>query len=357
MLNKYQELLKGINLAKGITIGNRTFVGPKEVMEQVGKLEELYRQFKSLDILQLYNESVAHNGEHDEDIYHSGRYFAYLVFELKGQSREEKKEILVKALSDIVEKHGEETTLKYFPDIIKGRQVTENLSIRPEDDDYPSNYSKSRTEYAKNMSKEEIPETILEKIKEEQDVILDKYDWYTLFVESTDGKLIKICDNFYLTSDNKIKNIENFASIWNFILKEGIDTLYNFNVATDGEYPQDKHNPLGRYFAYVNFELKGQSHAGKLEFLKETLPEKVLKNIDFDIISSIFPMQYKGDLVTQSLTLRPENDEFPSHFNEKKVKRGEKKGFNQILFNIQAEILKLVEERLGEINKIIILVE
>jgi hypothetical protein len=353
--HKYQELLKGINLNKGMNIGSRTFIGPKEVMEQAGKLEDLYNSIKKINIFRLYNESISHDGLHDEDIYQSGRYYAYLVFELKGQSQEEKTKILKDELKGIIEKHGEESVLKYFPTKIKGRQVTQNLSIRPEDDDYPSNYSKTQTEYAKKMAKEEIPGTVLEKIKDEQDALLNQYEWYTLFVENETGKLINICNNVYLVSESKLKDLRNYEELWECILEKNINEFYDFNIATDGEFPQDAHNSAGRFYAYANFELKGQSKPGKKEFLKNILPEKMVKNINLDILSSIFPMNYKGDLVTEPLTLRPEEDEYPSHFNERKIERGKKKGYNQILYNIQAEIIRLVEGKLKGLKKIIIL--
>lgn len=356
-LGRYAELLKKINLEKGIGVGERTFVGPEEVMKEIGVLEDLYRSLKEVDILQLYKESIAHDGLHEEDINRSGRYYAYLLFELKGQSSEEKKEILAKSLTQQVENLGKNNILKYFPGFIKGRQVTEDLHIRPENEDYPSNYSRVRIEYARKMAKDEVPNSVLDKIRDDQDKILDQYDWYTIYVTNSKGTLLEICGNVYLVSSEEGEEIKSYAGVWNTLMEKGVDTFYNFTIATDGDYPEDAHTTIGRYYAYTKFELQGLSEEGRGLFLTDALPERAVKKLGIKELTEIFPAKLNGDPVTQPLTIRPEEDEYPSHFNKRKIERGKKNGYKQILYNIQAEIISRVDEKLREIKKIIILRE
>ncbi len=356
-IERYSRLLEQIDMENGVTIEDRTYYGPDEVINELRELEELYQAIKNVDILSLYDRTIAHDGLHDEDIYDHGRYYAYFNFELKGQSAEEKEENLVNALSDIVERFGKERVIRYFPKSIKGRQVTEDLKIRPEDEDYPSYYSKFRMDYAEKMAKEEVPNEVLSKIRDDQDAILDRYDWNTLYVADTNGELIEVCGDIYLVPSDKIEALSLYAKLWNELVDKGEEYFYEFSIATDGEYPKDEHNPFGRYYAYVKLELKGLSDEGRVKFLEENLSEDIIKGLGIEEVSSIFPKRINGDLVTQPLTIRPDEEEFPSHFNEKKIEQGKKRAYKQVLFNVRAEIVERLKSILGEIKKAIILEE
>ncbi|MCD6120767.1 MAG: hypothetical protein J7K04_02905 [Spirochaetales bacterium] len=354
-LERYAKLLEGIDLENGVAVEDRIFVGPEEVIEKVRELEKLYKALSRVNILELYNRTIAHDGMHEEDIYNHGRYYAYFNFELKGQSNEEKEEILVKSLESIVEEFGKELVLKYFPKVIKGRRVTEDLKIRPEDEDYPSYYSEFRTNYAEKMAKEEVPYKVLSGIREDEDALLEEYDWNTLYVTASDGKLIEICGDVYLIEEGEVKEAKVYAQLWNFLIENGKESMYDFSIATDGEYPKDEYNPFGRYYAYVKLELKGLSEDGRKKFLSDTLPEDIVKKIGIEELSQIFPKVINGDLVTQPLTLRPDEEEFPSHFNERKIEKGKERAYKQVLYNIRAAILDRLADILGEIKKVIIL--
>lgn len=354
-LERYAELLQEIDLENGVAVEERLFVGPEEVIERVRKLEKLFQALNKINILGLYNKTIAHDGMHDEDIYDHGRYYAYFNFELKGQSSEEKEEILVKSLEGIVEEFGREMVLKYFPKVIKGRRVTEDLKIRPEDEDYPSYYSEFRMNYAEKMAKEEVPNKVLSAIRDDEDALLEEYDWNTLYMTSPNGKLIEICGDVYLVEESEIEEVKVYAQLWNFLIENGEESMYDFTIATDGEYPKDDYNPFGRYYAYVKLELKGLSEEGRRQFLKDTLPEDITEKIGIDELVQIFPKVINGDLVTQPLTLRPDEEEFPSHFNNKKIEQGKERAYKQVLYNIRAAIVDRLADILGEVKKVIIL--
>ncbi len=354
-IERYSKLLEQVDFENGVTIEDRTYYGPDDVINELRELEELYQALKDFDILSLYDRTIAHDGLHDEDIYDHGRYYAYFSFELKGQSSEEKEENLVNALGEIVERFGKERVLKYFPNRIKGRQVTEDLKIRPEDEDYPSYYSQFRMDYAEKMAKEEVPGEVLSRIRDDQDAILDRYDWNAIYIADTDGELIEVCGDVYLVPRDKLEKVSLYARLWNELIDKGEEHFYEFSIATDGEYPKDENNPYGRYYAYVKLELKGLSDEGRVKFLEENLSEDIVKGLGIDEVSSIFPKRIDGDLVTQPLTIRPDEEEFPSHFNEKKVEQGRKRAYKQVLFNIRAEIVERLKRILGEIKKAIIL--
>jgi len=354
-LERYAELVREHNPENGVAVDERVFVGPDEVIERVGKLEQLYRALKGIDILALYDRRIAHDGMHDEDIYDHGRYYAYLRFELKGQSREEKEENLVNALAPVVEQFGREAVFKYFPGVIKGRSVTEDLKIRPENEDYPSYYSDFRTNYAEKMALEEVPDKVLSQIRNEEDALLEEYDWNTLYVTDSKGKLIEICGDVYLITDSEIEETKVYAALWNFIIENNEDSLYDFSIATDGEYPKDEYNPFGRYYAYVKLELKGLSDEGRKKFLEDILPEDIVKKIGIDDLIQIFPKTVNGDPVTQPLTLRPDEEEFPSYFNQKKIEKGKERAYKQVIYKIRAAIVEKLAGILGEVKKVIIL--
>ncbi|GEM_PF-1303114 len=356
-IERYSKLLENIDFDDGVVIDDRTYYGPKEAIEEIRELEELYQALKGIDILSLYEKTVAHDGMHDEDIADHGRYYAYLRFELKGQSAEEKEENLLKALAPLAEKFGRDKLIKYFPGTIKGRQVTEDLKIRPEDEDYPSYYSDFRRSYAEKMAKEEVPHVVLSGIREEQEKILNRYDWNTLYVADTGGKLIEVCGDMYLVPGDSYEKVALYAELWNSLVDKGEESFYEFSIATDGEYPRDENNPYGRYYAYVKLELKGLSEEGRSKFLSENLPENVVKGLGMEEIVSIFPSRIDGDLVTQPLTIRPDEEEFESHFNPRKVEQGKKRAYKQVLFNIRAEIIDRLSKLLGEVKKAIILEE
>jgi hypothetical protein len=354
-LETYRELLGRHDLAKGVAVGERTFVGEEAALAPLSSLQHLAEALRKTDIMGLYERSIAHDGLHDEDIYGSGRHFAYFLFELKGQSSADKERLLSEALGPLVQKFGREEVLPLFPPRIKGRQVTQNLSVRPENDDYPNFYSKARLAYAEKMAVEEVPEAVLDRIRDKEDAILDAYEWYPLLVSDVKGKLIDLCGDVYLVPEAALGWAGSYAEVWNALVERGVGEFYDLDLATDGVYPADEHNQTGRYYAYVRAELKGQSAEGRAQFLQDTLPQKAAKAIGAGELAAIFPPRIAGDLVTQPLTLRPEEDQFASHFNPRKVESGRARAMQQILNNVRAGIQRLVEGKLGSVRKYVIL--
>ncbi len=354
-IKHYAALLEAVNVTEGVKIDSRLYCGSVDQLKELKALDEIYQVLSVRDIFDLYDQDIGHDGMHPEDIYKSGRYYAYLRFELKGQAADEKEEMLCEALKEEVEKFGKENIVKYFPVEYKGRQVTQDINIRPEDEDYPSYYSETRRDYAWKMAGDEFPAAILSKIRGDQEDILDRFDWNTLFVADPDGELIDICGNVYLAPKDKISVLKPFEEIWNSLLSKGADFFYNDYIATDGEYPVDEHNPYGRYYAYIKLEMNGLSTDEKLESLQKHLPDNAVEKLGLETIKEIFPLFLNGKPVTQPLTIRPEEDEYQSNYNKKKVESGKKQIYKQVLYDIQAEIISRIENVLGGINKVIIL--
>jgi hypothetical protein len=227
--------------------------------------------------------------------------------------------------------------------------------VRPENDDYPNFDSKARLAYAEKMAAEEVPEAVLDGIREKEDAILDAYVWYPLVVSDVKGKLIDLCGDVYLIPEAALGWAGSYAELWNALVEKGVAEFYDLDIATDGVYPADEHNQTGRYYAYTRAELKGKTDEGRAQFLQETLPQKAVKGIGAGELAAIFPPRIAGDLVTQPLTLRPEADQFASHFNPKKVESGRARAMQQVLNNARSAIQRRVEEKLGTVKKYIIL--
>jgi hypothetical protein len=354
-LEKYRELLGRSDLAKGVTIGERTFVGEEAAVGPLAALTKLSDALGKAGIMGLYERTIAHDGLHDEDIYGSGRHYAYFLFELKGQSPQDKERLLSEALAAVIQQFGRDEVLPLFPPRIKGRQVTQNLSVRPENDDYPNFYSKSRMSYAEKMAVDEVPDAVLDRIREKQDRILDAYDWYPLMVADPRGKVLELCGDVYLVPDAAVAAVGPYAEAWNALVDKGVEGFYDIDIATDGVYPADENNQSGRFYAYVRAELKGMSAEGRAKFLQETLPPKVVKAVGAEELAGIFPARVAGDLVTQPLTIRPEEDQFASHFNRKKVDSGRLRVVQQVLNNVRSALEERAGSRLGAVKKYIIL--
>jgi len=353
-IERIANALRSLDLGAGVAIEGRTYIGPSEAMARLGELEGIAAALSSRDLFGLYDKVIAHDGLFDEDINASGRYYAYLAFELKGTTPEEKENLLASALGELVEKYGKDAVLKYIPSRVAGRQITESLTIRPEPDEFPAYYSKTRTVYAERMAQEELPKAVLAGLRSEQERALDAYAWTTVRVQDPAGECLDVCGDVYVLSKAGAEAVAPYREIWAALMAEGPERFYDIDIATDGEYPVDPDNPSGRYYAYVKARLKGQAPEDRKPNLLALLPEKSVAALG-PAAAELFRETIDGDLVTASLTIKPEADEFPSYFNAKKVEKGRERIQKQILFNVQAEIIAQVERALGEVRKYIIL--
>jgi hypothetical protein len=354
-LERIAGALRSLDLGTGVTVEGRTFVGPSEALARLRDLEGLASGLASRDLFALYDRKIAHDGVFSEDINESGRYYAYLQFELKGLTPEEKEANLVAALEDLVSQYGKDAVLERIPKSVSGRQVTEGLTIRPEPEDYPAYYSKARMFYAEKMAVEELPKAVLSGIRADQERLLDSFGWTTLRVQDKEGELAEICGDIYLLSADGLAAIDPYRSIWTAFLSQGGEAFYDFEVRTDGEYPPDVDGALGRYYAYVRASLKGQASEERRTRLLAVLPDKAVEAIGAEVAAALFKESIDGDQVTASLTIRPETEEFPSYFNAKRIESGKERLRKQIAINVQAEILAAVERSLGGIQKYVIL--
>jgi hypothetical protein len=362
-LERLSALLSSLDLGACVEADGRTFAGPAEALKRLAALEELAKALRGTDLAGLYARRIAHDGVHVDDIYHSGRYYAYFEFELKGMTPEEKRAGLSSALAPLVERFGADEVLGRFPERIKGRQVTEDLSIRPENEDFPSYYSAMRTSYAEKMAAEELPKAIVGRVREEADAILDKYSWTSLFVPASGSipaagkgsELVDLCGNAYLIPTDKKRILESLSAVWEDMVSGGVDKRYDVAIAHDGEYPKDDNNPFGRYYAYVRASLRGTGSEERRKMLVDSLPQPAVKEFGAERIASAFPEAIEGDPVTKPLTLRPEADDFPSYYSKQKVEAGLSRARKQILINVEAGLISLADEALGGSRKLIIL--
>jgi acyl-CoA-binding protein len=354
-IERIAAALRSLDLGAGVTIEGRTFVGPADALARLGELEGIAAGLASRDLFALYDKRVGHDGLFDEDIHGSGRYYAYLLYELKGITPEDREAALVAALEELVAKYGKDSVLKYVPARIAGRQVTESLTVRPEPDDYPSYYSKARMAYAEKMAAEELPKAVLAGIRAEQERLLDSFGWTTVRVLESSGEPVDVCGDVYVLSPSGKEAVEPYRSIWSALVSGGPESFYDVEIALDGEYPADKENSFGRYYAYVKASLKGLSQEERRARLLASLPQAAVEAIGPDAAWALFRETMDGDQVTASLTIRPEADEYPSYFNAKKAESGRERSKKQILINTQAEVIAAVERLLGGAKKYIIL--
>lgn len=354
-LPRIAEALRSLDLSAGVAVEGRVFVGSADAISRLRDLEGIASGLAARDLFALYDRRIAHDGVFEEDINASGRYYAYLLYELKGVTPEEKEASLAGALEDLVSQYGKDEVLSRIPARVVGRQVTEGLTLRPESDDYPAYYSKARMSYAEKMALDELPKAVLAGIRADQEKILDSFGWTTLRVQDPDGELVEICGDAYLLSVDALAAVDPYKTIWEAFVSQGSDAFYDFEVCTDGEYPPDIDEAIGRYYAYVRASLKGQAVDDRRERLLAALPSEVVKAIGPEKAASLFKADIVGDQVTASLTIRPEADEYPSYFNEKKIKVGEERLRKQIAINVQAEVIGAVELALGGVQKYVIL--
>lgn len=350
-------LIKEVDLSKSVSVEHRSFVGPEKSLEAIRELELIISELGRVDIISLYERSVAFDGVHEEDIYHSGRYYAYLRFELRGQTPEDKAAGLVAAYPDFSAKFGKERLLSYFPNVIKGRQVTENLVIRPDNDDYPSYFSKTRSAYAERMAIVEVPKAVLDRVRSEEDGILDRHDWTTVHMvgEAQGGELAELCGNVYILPKDAAERIKPWQALWKELTSQGADRYYDVAICLDGAYPADDNNPAGRYYAFVQASLKGNAKEERRSLLQAALANGVGKAIPMEKALDLFPEVLDGDPITKPLTIRPDNDEYPSYYNQRKLGQAMERVRNQVFINLEARIIEAAEEGLGSIRKIIIL--
>jgi hypothetical protein len=354
-IERIAEALRSLDLGAGVAVEGRSFVGPSDAIARLRDLEGIATGLASRDLFALYDKSVAHDGVFDEDIGGSGRYYAYLLFELKGATPEERESRLAAALEDLVSHYGKDAVLSKVPARIAGRQVTEGLVLRPESEDFPAYYSKARMSYAEKMALDELPKAVLAGVRAEQERLLDGFGWTTLRVEDRGGEVAEICGDLYLLSPGGLGKADPYRVIWASFLDGGADRLYDFEVRTDGEYPSDSDEALGRYYAYVRAELKGLAPDDKAARLLEALPAQAVQTLGREVVLALFKAGVDGDQVTASLTIRPEAEEFPSYFNAKRIEGGKERLRKQIAINVQAEIIAAVERALGGVEKFIIL--
>jgi len=354
-LERIAEALRSLDLGAGVLVEGRTFVGPADAVSRLRDLEGIASGLASRDLFALYDRGIAHDGVFDEDINESGRYYAYLTFELKGSTPEEKEALLASALADLVSQYGKDAVISRIPLRIAGRQVTESLVLRPESDDYPAYYSKARMSYAEKMAVEELPKAVLAKIREDQERLLDSFGWTTLRVQEGGGELVDICGDAYLLSAAGLAAVDPYLLIWASLIERGPEAFYDIEIRTDGEYQPDIDEALGRYYAYVRASLKGQASEDRRARLVADLPAEAVKAIGADAAAALFKERVDGDQVTAALMIRPENEDFPSYFNQKKIETGKARLWKQIAINVQAETLAAVERALGGITKYVIL--
>jgi hypothetical protein len=354
-IERIATALRSLDLGSGVTVEGRTFVGPEDAMARLRDLEGIAAGLASRDLFALYDRRIAHDGVFDEDINASGRYYAYLAFELKGATPEDRETVLAAALEDLVAQYGKDAVLRYIPARIAGRQVTESITVRPEPDDFPAYYSKSRMAYAEKMALDELPKAVLAALRADEERVLDAYGWTSVRVQDPSGTCVDICGDAYVLSAAGMEAIEPYRALWSALVASGPEEFYDIDVAIDGEYPADIDNALGRYYAYVKASLKGQSSAERRERLLAALPEKAVQSTGPDAAASLFREIIDGDQVTASLTIRPEADEYSSYFNKKKVAAGIERVKKQILINAQAEVIAAVERALGGARKYVIL--
>jgi hypothetical protein len=349
------EALRTLDLDAGVTVEGRTFVGPPEPLSRLRDLEGLASGLASRDLFALYERGIASDGVFDADINESGRYFAYLRYELKGITPEEREEKLAVALEDLVSQYGKDAVLSRIPSVIKGRQVTEALTLRPESDDFPSYYSKARMSYAEKMAIDELPKAVLAGIRADQERLLDSFGWTTLRAQEGGAELADICGDAYLLTPEGLGAVDPYRMVWEAFLSGQPDAFYDFEVRTDGEYPADVDEALGRFYAYVRAELKGQASDDKRSRLAASLPPDAVEALGAEAATALFKEGIDGDQVTASLTIRPEAEDYPSYFNAKRVEAGKERLRKQIAINVQAAVLEAVERSLGGIRKYVIL--
>jgi hypothetical protein len=353
-IERIAEALRSLDLGAGVAVEGRTFVGPADAIARLRDLEGIVSGLASRDLFALYDRRIAHDGVFDEDIHGSGRYYGYLLYELKGATPEDQEANLVAALADLVSQYGKDAVLSRIPARIAGRQVTEALTLRPESDDFPAYYSKARMAYAEKMALDELPKAVVAGFRADQERLLDSFGWTTVRVQDKGGEVAEVCGDAYLLSAEGLGAADPYLAIWAFLAAKGGDELYDFEVRTDGEYPPDVDSALGRYYAYVRASLKGQTSEERRAKLLAALPATAVKALG-DEAAQLFKESIDGDQVTASLTIRPDAEEFPSYFNAKRIEAGEQRLRKQILINVQAEIIASVERALGGVQKYIIL--
>jgi hypothetical protein len=355
-LERIAEALRSLDLGASVAVEGRSFVGPADAVSRLRDLEGIASSLASRDLFALYDRIIAHDGVFDEDINESGRYYAYFLFELKGSTPEEREAQLAAALEDLVSQYGKDAVISRIPPRIAGRQVTESLVLRPESDDFPAYYSKARMAYAEKMAQEELPKAVLAKFREDQERLLDSFDWTTVRIQEGGAELVDICGDAYMLSADGLAAVDPYRAIWASLLDRGCEAFYDIEVRSDGEYPPDIDEALGRYYAYVSASLKGgQASVDRRKLLAEALPAPAVKAIGPEAACSLFKERVDGDQVTATLTIRPEADEFPSYFNEKRIEAGKARLRKQVAINVQAEILAAVERVLGGVTKYVIL--
>jgi hypothetical protein len=354
-LERIAEALRSLDLGAGVTVEGRTFVGPADAIARLRDLEGIVSGLASRDLFELYDRSIAHDGVFSEDINESGRYYAYLLYELKGGTPEERESTLAIALEDLVSQYGKDAVISRIPGRIAGRQVTESLVLRPEGEDFPAYYSKIRMAYAEKMALEELPKAVIAPFRAEEERLLDSYDWTTLRAQAGGSEMVEVCGDAYLLTAEGMGAIDPYLSIWASFIEQGCEALYDIEVRTDGEYPPDIDDVLGRYYAYVRASLKGQSSEEKRSRLAAALPAQAVKALGEEAACAIFKERVDGDQVTATLTIRPDADEYPSYFNQKRLESGKARLKKQVAINAQAEILSAVERTLGGIIKYVIL--
>jgi len=354
-IERIASALRSLDLGAGVTVEGRTFVGPEEALSRLRDLEGIIAGLSSRDLFELYDRSVAHDGVFDEDDRGSGRYYAYLLFELKGATPEDREAALASALDDLVSEYGKDAVLGRIPPRIAGRQVTEALTMRPEPEDFPSYYSKARTAYAEKIAGDELPKAVVAGFRADQERILDAYDWTTVRIEDSGGEVVDICGDAYALSKAGAETVAPYREIWARFVEAGCEGLYDIEVRTDGEYPPDVDGAIGRYYAYVRATLKGQAPDERRSRLAAALPSRAVKALGEEAVRSLFKETVDGDQVTSSLTLRPDPEEYPSYIGAKRLEAGKERLRRQVAINVQAEVIASVEKALGGTRKYVIL--
>ena len=87
-LERIAEALRSLDLGAGVAVEGRTFVGPADAISRLRDLEGIASGLASRDLFALYDRRIAHDGVFEADINESGRYYAYLLYELKGATPE-----------------------------------------------------------------------------------------------------------------------------------------------------------------------------------------------------------------------------------------------------------------------------
>ena len=251
-------------------------MGPAEALARLRDLESIASGLAGRDLFALYERSVAHDGVFEEDIAGSGRYYAYLLYELKGTTPEDREAKLAAALEDLVSEYGKDAIVSRIPARIAGRQVTESLTFVPSPTTTPPTIPRRAWPMPRKWPWTSCPRPS------------SRASGPTRSASSTPsagrpcGYAIGTAS--LRTSAATPTSSPRRPSPWsNPTARSGRPRsrwrrrVLRFRMRTDGEYPADVDNELGRYYAYVRAALKGQASGERRDRLLAALPDAAVR--------------------------------------------------------------------------------